>query len=127
MAFSFDIDEVTNLVTVVCDDTTPSDERIKIIDELVEKLVENPSLNIFLDVSKLNTDLLENKEPQFCELFLDKKNYFSKSKVAIYAGHKKTYVRPVLFNEFSFVQRYKNFALFENKIIASQWLSNSTR
>ena len=51
MAFSFKIDQVTNQVTVTCDDSTPSNERIKIIDELVEKLIDNPSMNILLDVS----------------------------------------------------------------------------
>ena len=127
MAFSFKIDKKNNLVTVVCDNTTPSSERVKIIDELVEILVKNPSLKIFLDVSQIDTESLENDERPFCDLFLEKNTIFGKSKVAIYAGHKKAYVRPKLFNAFAFVQTFKNFALFDNKNIASQWLKDSTR
>ncbi len=124
MAFSFEIDEKNRLVTLVCDDTTPSDERVEIIDELVEILIKNPSLKIFLDVSQIDTASLDNDNRPFCDLFLDKKSNFGKSKVAIYAGRKKAFERPALFNAFAFVQKFKNFALFDNKNIASQWLKD---
>ena len=124
MSFSFDIDEKNHLITVVCSTTTHPEERVEIIKELVGILDNNPSLNIFLDVSQLDTELLENNDRQFCDLFSDKNRFFNQSKVAIYAGHRKAYVRPALFNAFAFVQKFKNFALFDNKNIASQWLKN---
>lgn len=124
MAFSFEIDESKNLVTVICDDSTPSEDRVAIIDELVEKLVKNPALNIFLDVSNLENRSEDNAENRFCDLFSHNQNIFRNTKVAIYAGHNKAYGSPSRLKNFAFVYQYDNFALFDNKSLASFWLND---
>lgn len=124
MAFTFNINESQNLVTVVCDDSTPAEERVEIIDELVKELLKKPTLNIFLDVSHIENQLQDSKKNRFCDLFLDNKDVFRNTKVAIYAGHKQANERASLHKKFAFVYQFKNFALFDNKNIASFWVNN---
>jgi len=124
MAFSFKIYESKNLVTVICDDSTPSEERVQIIDKLVKVLLDNPSLNIFLNVSNLENKYQDSNENNFCDLFSDKKEVFINTKVAIYAGHKKANEQASHLKKFAFVYQFKNFALFDNKDIASFWVNN---
>lgn len=124
MAFSFKVSEPDRLVTVTCDDTAPAHERVALIDELVDLLVHRPELNIFLDVSHLDNAAEENKECRFCDLFSERRDFFRNAKVAIYAGHKHSYGPKSIFKDFAFVYKFRNFALFDNRLIAAFWVKD---
>jgi len=123
--FGFNVDEDNKLVTVICDGTLSSDERLKVLDDLIETLKKNPKLNILLDVSQAELNMTHHEQMEYGHLLASKKNYFNLNKTAVVRNINTLY--QTLFLSEAYAEGFTNFLEFDNKKEALKWISGEIR
>lgn len=125
MSFSFNIDEKEKLVTVTCDKSVSSEERLKVLNELIEILKERTDLNIFLDVSHADMSMTDEEQIEFGELLAENKRYFDGHKTAVLVNNDRLF--DTLFLSSAYLNGFDHFLEFDSKKEAYQWLHGEIR
>jgi hypothetical protein len=121
MAFGFVIDEENNLITVTYDETTSYEDRLKVLDDLVEYLLVNPTIKIFLDITE-DVAVMSDEEQISCgSLLASKKEFFDRCKMAVFCAFPKMNVHPLVTTT-AYLEGFTNFCLFHSRSEAFQWL-----
>ena len=98
MAFDLSIDEKCNLLTVTYDADTSYQDRINVLDNLVDILQKQPKLNIFIDTRRANENMTYMEQMKYGNMIANKKQYFSKNRTAILTLRRKN-PHPIILTE----------------------------
>lgn len=120
-AYSFNVDYDNNLITVVYDECIDYDGRIDVLDELVNTLVQQPTLNILIDVRLAQECLSPAEQIQYAEEIGTKSKYFQSIRTAILAK-KEANPHPLIV-PVTFLKGVRKIAEFHHKNEALDWLN----
>ena len=120
VTFSFEIDEQNNLITVTCDHTTSSEDRSKVVDQLVDVLLERPTLNLMLDISEAESHMSDEERLAFGEKLAENKRYFQQNQTAFVTRKDRDRFSIILSS--AYVNGFRRLVEFGNKREALQWL-----
>ncbi len=120
VSFGFEIDEQRKLITVTCDGSTSSEERSKIIDQLVEVLLERPALDLVLDVRDAEISMTDEERLDFGEQLAQHKNKFIENRTVFLTRKERSGFSLILSS--AYVNGFNRVVEFGNKEEALLWL-----
>lgn len=88
MNYSFSIHKSSNLIEVEYGEDVTYRDRKRILDFIVDLLVEMPKTRVLIDVTKAQSVLSAEEELAYGELLANKKHYFDNTRIAIVSGDK---------------------------------------
>lgn len=125
MMFGFEVNKEKELVTVIFGGSLSSEEREKVLEQLVEFLKNNPNLNIMLDVSRADLNMSDDEQIEYGHLLATKKQYFNKNKTAVVTNCKN--IHSSLFLSEAYSEGFNNLMEFDNKSEALQWIAGEIK
>ncbi|MCK4709687.1 MAG: hypothetical protein KAU21_13795 [Gammaproteobacteria bacterium] len=125
MAFDLSIDEKCNLLTVTYDADTSYQDRINVLDNLVDILQKQPKLNIFIDTRRANENMTYMEQMKYGNMIANKKQYFSKNRTAILTLRRKN-PHPIILTE-AYLDGFENYCEFDVKSEALVWLNENIK
>lgn len=118
MGHSFEVDRDQNLVSVVYDESSTLDDRINVLEKIIQLLKVTPRANIFIDATIANNNLSFEEQKQFSEMLVGNLKYFKLNRTAILNPRNIHTAITTL----AYLNGHQHVALFEDKAEALQWV-----
>ncbi len=119
MGYLIEIDKDKNLISITYDETSTFQDRVKVLDEVINYLRNSPTMNIFIDASSAKNALSADEQLKLGKLLGENSKYFSKNKTAVF---KQNVLHPIVLGK-AFLDGHTHLVEFDNKTEALQWLS----
>jgi len=123
MAYSLKIDKDNNLITITYDQTSTYEDRLKVLDEVISYLKEEPMTNIFIDASIGGNNLTDEQQIDLGKLLGKNSMYFRNNKTAVL---KPASLHPLTLGQ-AFVNGHSHLVEFDDRREALQWLSGEIK
>jgi len=124
VSYSLKINETANLINVTYDESTSFDDRKSVLQELVEILSKNTSINVVVDVRKSKHTLTMDQEIEYGDLLASQSKYFSNNKTAIVTG--KANPHPLIQTE-AYISGFEKMVEFQDMPTALAWLAGDLK
>ena len=125
MAYSLEKDLDKNIVKVTYDENTSYQNRIDLLDDLVEVMADHSDINILIDIRNAKQNMTPEQQIKYGELVASKQQYFNKSRTAVLSERSRNphpYIIPK-----AHVGGYKGICEFHSENEAIQWLNGEIR
>lgn len=120
MGYSYQIDTNANVMRVVLDDAANLDDRESALQQIVNYLLEYPTMGILLDVRQVSKSRTENQSIDYGRLLGSKSERFSKSKLSILRDNTDT---QLIETSIAYLDGFENVVEFDNESDAYNWVT----
>lgn len=124
MPILFEVDEQTNLVTIVYDKETRFKDRMNVFKKGIKVLSSNPTLNFLVDARNTEVTLSDDEQMELGDLLSSNQHYFQYSKVAIVVkgGNNNPFIIAK-----AYAKGLSGIVEFESKSEALNWISGEIK
>lgn len=125
MAFDLTVNESSNLVTVTYNADTSYQDRVDVLNKLVDILQNNPEINILIDTRNAEENMTYHEQLDYGSLIVNQKQYFSANKTAILSVRGKN-PHPIILTK-TYLDGFNNICEFDIKNEALAWINGEIK
>lgn len=120
MAYTLTKNNDRNLITVTYETNTSYQDRIDLLNILIQILENQPKVNVLIDTAGAKSNMSNTEQLEYGKLLAENAHYFQQNRTAIVK--KNVNPHPYILAE-AYTEGFKNFVEFDNTSDAIAWIN----